>query len=256
MEPEKQEGNVEKSIINTKSDLTENENRNLRVTSEKLIDFGKEEIIYKEVLEEVKLRHLEEQQKIEEHQKPEPIFKKNLYTFDIETNKNKCFELTNGNTTLEKISRGEDWDGILCNNDNSSDKKTFSIKIENTLSGDIMIGFCMKTADHSNNDNYYDTPLSFMLSLEDGLFFSQSSPSYYHIPNFQSATNNQIYTATLDIKKKNIRFYLDGQPLGIAAKKINLRNEETYLMCPCIDLYENNDKVSLVDQEVCDQRWS
>ena len=63
------------------------------------------------------------------------------------------------------------------------------------------------------------------------------------------AKNKQIFSASLDINKKTVRFYLDGKPLS-DAKEIDLKPEEAELMCPCVDLGYKGEIVSLVVQEI------
>ena len=177
--------------------------------------------------------------------KVEQLKKKTLRTYRFcDENDDGHFSLSNRNKTLEKTSGGEGWRGFRCNilNPKGSNQLKFSIKIENTADANIMIGFCVKSANSSCG--YFKTNSScFMLSLSNGNFYHRSSSSPYihsHI-----AKENNIYTSKLDVKQKSIEFFLNGTSLGIP-RKINFKKEEIPLLCPCVDLYDQDDKVSVV----------
>ena len=133
----------------------------------------------------------------------------------------------------------------------SLNKKTFSIKIEKTTeNAHIYFGFCAKTADNSANIGYYTTQFSFMLYLRNGSFYSRSLKlNYIETDLKQPALNQEIFSVSLDLKSKTLKFYLNGKLIG-NPQEIDLKPEEEELMCPCVDLVEEGDRVSLVFQEV------
>jgi len=210
---------------------------------------------------ENKIRILEENvlQKLKKEEEERLILKKAVYLLDEykfcpESIKNNCFALSNSNTTVEKTI-SDSWAGIRCNERTllrSLNKKIFSIKIEKTKYSNILIGFCVKTADNSNC-GYHQTTSSFMLSLAGGYIRSRSSLSDYLNKNnnnkYQPAQINQIYTTILDIKESQMAFMKDGILMG-EPKKIDLKLEEIDLLCPCVDLSGQGDKVTLVHAEI------
>jgi len=194
----------------------------------------------------------EERQKVDNLVKKILIYGLDEYRFCSDGISNKCFLISNSNTTVEKISHHKNWDEIRCNERvclKSLDKRIFSIKIENlTNFPHILIGFCMKTAENSNQFS------SFMLSLCYGQFCSRSTCSdYLNLNNnFQPASVNQIYTTILDVKQKSMTFLLNGKVLGYP-RNIDVKPEEIDLLCPCVDIWNHGDKMSLV-KDFCDWR--
>ena len=181
------------------------------------------------------------------------ISEKHVPTFSSETIKCGYLNLSNSNRTVEKIN-GSNWTGIRCTtieNPLSSDKQTFSIKIEKSQDASIMFGFCVKSAECEaaafREGVYWNTRFSFVLDLNSGYFYSRSSRSK-HITTTnlkQIAINAQVFSASIDTNKKTIKFYLDGKLLG-SEIEIDLTPEETHIMCPCVDIYDEGDRVSLV----------
>lgn len=187
------------------------------------------------------------------------------FMFASETIKKGGLSLSNSNTTVENIK--DNWSGVRCTVENpallmmrSPDKLTFSIKIEKTSKARIMFGFCMKstecdTALASNDNIYYSTKFSFMLSLGSSNFWSRlSSSKYITTPENikQAAINNpqSVFSASLDIKKNQISFFMNGKLLE---KPINIYltpEESQMMMCPCMDIADKGDRVSLVFQEL------
>jgi len=98
--------------------------------------------------------------------------------FSFYTNNNNG-NFSNKNKTLEKISGGNNWFGFRCDPPAKiSDKMVFSIKIDNTDSNCyIMIGWCLKNANHSSG--YYNTNASFGLYLHNGDFRNRSNNSFF-----------------------------------------------------------------------------
>jgi len=206
-------------------------------------------VFEEKLLKKLKIEE-EERKKPEENLKKSPISElTSNYEFSSQSIKNNCFVLSNSNKTVEKISPNK-WDGLLCFEralfGGSLDKKVFSIKIEKTTNSNIFIGFVVKTADNSNK-GFYQTSSSFMLYLYNGQFYSRSINSDYlnYLVNYQTVSVNQIYTTILDVKEKTIRFLRNGEALG-EPKTIDLKPEEIDLMSPCVDIYFQADKVSLV----------
>jgi len=152
--------------------------------------------------------------------------------FSAESIRNNCFVLSNSNKTVEKfLENNNKADGIRCTERplfGSSDKKVFSIKLEKLTTPFIIIGFGVKTADHSNG--FINTSSSFMLNLFNGNFFSRSKYEPQNdLQNFQQASVNQIYTTILDIGQKNMKFLLNGEALGEPIM-INLKPKEIDLI--------------------------
>ena len=176
------------------------------------------------------------------------------YRFETKNIKKEDLAFSNFNTTVERLIQ-TGWSGLRCTEISllrkSLKKITFSIKIESCLYFNIFFGFFVKTEDATGADKgYYTTKFSFMLNLNDGKFYSRSSSSNYIETDLKGpAKNKQIFSASLDINKKTVRFYLDGKPLR-DAKEIDLKPEEAELMCPCVDLGSQGDIVSLVVQEI------
>ena len=194
----------------------------------------------------------------------EPKTDKNVslinWAFDGETSKKGDFALSNSNTTVERIAGDDElYSGILCTENQfmgSLEKKNFSIKIDKTSSSRITFGFCAKTADNiAPLNGYHDTQSSFMLGFHffssAGSFYSRSTrtPKYYTNELECNDFSNQILSASLDVKQKTIGFYLNGK-LMAPPKEIDLQPEEAEIMCPCVDLIDLEDKVSLVFQEL------
>lgn len=192
----------------------------------------------------------ESRQKLEESSKT--VFNEvSKYTFASESVQKGNFLLANSDTTAEKTTKGDS--GIRCNENplmRFSDQKTFSIKINKTKKADIMFGFCVKTADNFAKSGYYTSKLSFMLYLLDGFFWCRNKPiEKYTLVNIkQAAISNQIFSASLDVKLKILKFYLNKKLLGEPIE-IDLDQEEAGMMCPCVDLGDEGDKVSLVLQD-------
>jgi len=165
------------------------------------------------------------------------------YSFCPENN-NGCYTLSNNDKTLQRTS-GDNvaWRGFRCENHmNFSDKLIFSIKIEKiTYNSCIMIGFCVKTAE--NSSGFHQTSSSFMLNLSDGNLYKRSSKSAY-ISNLKGKTS-EIYTSILDVKLKSLEFLLNGESLG-EPKGIDLKNKEILLLCPCVDLHNIGDKITII----------
>ena len=179
-----------------------------------------------------------------QHSNVEEI-KDNNYSFCPENNDGN-YTLSNLNRTLERTSGGNSpWRGFRCENPllNLSDKLIFSIKIEKTERGNMLIGFCLKTT--NNSAGYFQTNSSFMLHLNGGYFYNKPNPAQlYNSSNTTIKCQvNHIYTAILDKKQKSVEFLLNGESLG-AARTINIKNEEILQLCPCVDLAF--DKVSLI----------
>lgn len=202
------------------------------------------------ILEEKLLKIKEEEAKI---QKSNSFFEYSKYTF-IPPN-NGALSLSNSDTTVEKISRNGYYDGIQCEIGSmirSSAKLLFSIKIEKTYIADIVYGFCIKNHDSIPDQGYHCSKYSFMLHLVTGSFFYRSSSIKDFIQKellIGPAQVNQIFSASFDFKLKTISFYLNGILLGCPLQTY-LNKEDAELMCPCVDLYHEGDKVSLVIQEV------
>ena len=185
---------------------------------------------------------------------------KNVPTFASETIKFGELSLSNSNRTVERINFTGYYSGIQCTGEylRSSDKQIFSIKIERTAVSAILFGFCVKyaecdTASASITNGYHSTKFSFMLFLYDGSFWSRSSSSKY-ITTFenlrQAIINPQtVFSASLDTTKNQIKFYMNGKLLAPAIE-IDLTKEESKMMCPCVDLAHQGDRVSLVFQEL------
>lgn len=201
-------------------------------------------------LEERLKKQEEKSQKLQEI--TSKIFKEvTRYTFSEENNPKKIFWLSNSNMTVEITKKTHK--GIRCTENpllRSSEKKMFSIKIEKTLNGDIMYGFCVKTAEQFETEGYYATKLSFMLFLVDGFLWCRNQPiEKYTTKNLaQAAISNQIFSASLDVKQNILKFYLNGEKLGEPIW-INLEPQEAEMMCPCVDFGDKGDKVSLVFPE-------
>ena len=166
------------------------------------------------------------------------------YTFCPENNDGN-FTFSNLLRTLEKTSGGNGWRGFICENPlNFSEKLIFSIKIEKTIYGQIMIGFGVKNA--KNSPCCHTQKTSFMLDSYNGQFNNRSIVSTYNSNNIHIIPKaNDIYTSMLDVKQKTIEFLFNGKSLG-AAKIIDLKNEEIPLLCPCVDLRYETDKVSII----------
>lgn len=183
---------------------------------------------------------------------------KSMPIFSRETIKCGYLSLSNSNTTIEKI-KGNNWTGILCTpvenpSSPSMFKQTFSIKIDKTQDACIMFGFCVKSAECEaaafNEGVYWNTRFSFMLDLSSSYTYFRSSRSkYITTTNLkQVAINTQgVFSASIDLNKKTIKFYLDGKLLAPEIE-IDLTPEEAEMMCPCVDIYDEGDRVSLVFQ--------
>ena len=167
------------------------------------------------------------------------------YSFCPENNDGN-YSLSNLNRNLEKTSGGSAWRGFRCDNlINYSDKLIFSIKIEETAYCSIMIGFCVKTA--NNSSGYYSTSSSFMLSLYSGKFYNRSNGSAY-INNFKGK-EKEIYTSIFDVKLKSLEFLLNWKSLG-APQILDITNEEILLLCPCVDLGYQGDKINIIKTQI------
>ena len=155
------------------------------------------------------------------------------------------------------MNKTNDYAGIRCSENplfqKSSNKKAFSIKIESTQDVWIMFGFCANPEnDTSGEKGYWNTKFSFMLNLFDGRFYIRSK--YNYMKDIKEdlkkpARNNEIFSASLDINRKTIKFYLNGRLLK-AMENIDLTTEEAEIICPCVDMFDKKDKVSLVLQEI------
>lgn len=191
------------------------------------------------------------------------ISEKCVPTFSRETIKCGYLTLSNSNRTVEKIN-GSNWTGIRCTtveNTSSSmlrspDKQIFSIKIEKTQDATIMFGFCVKSAECEaeafREGVYWNTRFSFVLDLYSSYCYFRSSRSKFTTTTNlkQTAINTQgVFSASIDTNKKTVKFYLDGKLLA-SEIEIDLTPEEAQMMCPCVDLYDEGDRVSLVFQEV------
>ena len=164
-------------------------------------------------------------------------------------NLDKNYTLSNLNRTLEKITGGHYWQGFRCENPllNHSGKLVFSMKIEKTIKGYIMMGFCLKNS--YVFAGYYESKPSYMIYLKGGTFYNNPNP---HSPYSSSNNNikgkdNEIYTAMFDVKQKSVEFFVNGKSLG-TAKRINIKNEEIPFLCPCVDLFHQGDKVTLLNK--------
>lgn len=185
---------------------------------------------------------------------PKPLITSNItnsITFDNVNNNNGELLFSNSNTTVERLTQ-EGWSRVACTENlpqmKSSTIKTFSIKIEKTRNASIFYGFCIKKVEDTNG--YHNNKLSFMLSIYNGKFCSRSMPSkYIKIGLREPAINSQIFSASLDLIKKTMKFYLNGKLLG-PPKEIDLKPREAELMCPCVDIGDKGDKVSLVFHEL------
>ena len=150
--------------------------------------------------------------------------------------------------------------GIRCTFENprSSDRQSFSIRIEKTKCANILFGFCVKSEESdralaSNNLGYSNTKFSFMLYLYNGCYSCRSS-SYDYITtpkNLQNAAKNpqSVFSASIDTKNRILTFYLNGILLG-PERFLNLSPQESQMMCPCVDIGMEGDRVSLVFQEL------
>ena len=175
----------------------------------------------------------------------------NSITFDNENNANGELLFSNSNTTVERLIQGG-WSRIPCTENlpqmKASTIKTFSIKIEKTQDASIFYGFCAKKSEDTNG--YRNNTLSFMLSLYNGKFCSRSMHcKYIKMDLREPALNSQVFSASLDLSKKTLKFYLNGKLLG-PPKEIDLKLGEAEFMCPCVDIGHKGDKVSLVFQEL------
>jgi len=56
----------------------------------------------------------------------------------------------------------------------------------------------------------------------------------------------------LDVKQKSMTFLLNGKVLGYP-RNIDVKTEEIDLLCPCVDIWNHGDKMSLV-KDFCDWR--
>ena len=100
----------------------------------------------------------------------------------------------------------------------------------------------MKNANHSSG--YYVTNAGFSWHLKSGNFYNRGSGSAF-VDGYNNL-KNKIYTVIIDVKMKTflvlLNGYLFGNPQGI-----ELQDEEIALLCPFIDIYDQGDKVSIVD---------
>ncbi len=168
------------------------------------------------------------------------IFK---YSFSPQNDYNN-FLLSSYNKTIEKISGGNSWQGFYCEPFQIfSDKLTYSIKIENTKNSAISFGFSIKNAKKSSFGYRDSNDPSFMLDLRDGECFFNKSENKEKIQGIKGK-NKEIYTVILDIKQKNIQFLLDDHTLG-EPKIIDFTNDQISLLCPCVDLIDEGDKITI-----------
>ena len=203
---------------------------------------------------EGKLMALEEKLLKEEKIQNNSIFELSKFTFA--PSNNGALSLSNSNTTVEKISGDGYFDGgIQCDISSmirASDKLLFSLRIEKTKYAFIVYGFCIKNHDFIADESYHSSKYSFMLQLDSGNLYSRSNSIKGYIQEqllIGPAQANQIFSASFDYKLKTISFYLNGALLGYPFQTY-LNKEDAELMCPCVDLYHEGDRVSLVIQEV------
>jgi len=169
---------------------------------------------------------------------------------------NMYLELANSNKTIIKKVNQQNvncgWIGVYCERSHKIlDKLSFSVKVEfvqgNGPKEGFLLGFCLKTAPLPFASGYHRTPSSFMLKVQNGNFFDRSKETEYLRIN--SWRPNDIYSSILNIKEKTIAFLLNGLILG-SPKNIDLKEEEIDLMCPCVDIYDQGIKLTLIDMDL------
>ena len=179
---------------------------------------------------------------------PESNIFLNNYNFSFVTTHNHDeYTFTHNNKTLQKTSGNKiDYYGFRCDPPKEIHENTlhFSLKIEElgNINCFIKFGWCTKNSDHFKG--ICATNSSFALYLYNGVFFNRSVGSIY-AQNIRGSVG-QIYTAILDVKEKNMRFFINGESFG-GVKSLELKEEEIKDMCPFVDLINPGDKVSIVD---------
>lgn len=149
---------------------------------------------------------------------------------------------------MERISVEEHRLGIACNSkgfNQDFDKLTFSVIIDHTKNSFLFIGFTYSEESECQGGFYKDQS-SFMLSLVHGKFYNcaKSSPSVKK--GFAGAKNGEKYTVILDIDQKTIEFKLNDLSFG-EPKEIELEENDIKLLCPCMDISNRGDKISIVE---------
>ena len=168
------------------------------------------------------------------------------FAFIVEAATNNVnVKFSNDNKTIEKMGVG--WWGFRCDPPAkmSDDKLVFSIKIDHlqTPESHIILGWTSKTTSYSNG--YYNNISSLALYMVNGIFYNRTNCSEYIAKNTKAKVA-ETYTAILDVKEQKVWYLLNGNLFG-ERKSVVLKAEEIPLICPFVDLYSPEDRVSIVE---------
>jgi hypothetical protein len=149
------------------------------------------------------------------------------------------YRATNDNTTVERINSS--WLGVRAEElPLPLGIYECTIKVEKTDGNShIMFGACLST--HSNSSGYYSGQCLAMLYLHNGMIYLPSlgnSPS-----NGFRAISGAVISMKIDTRSKCIVFKVNGDIFG-PPRFFTCSDENASKICPCVDVYTQNDKVS------------
>jgi hypothetical protein len=185
-----------------------------------------------------------EQEEEEENEMIREAIKKSLIinserTF-INTN-SKLLKFTDMCKTIEVLG-GLSYKGVLIDEViPNKGKFSYSVKIVNSKTFNILLGFGLKT-EEGEEGYFYEN--CFMFALDNGNLFNKGVKKFNETPKVR---NGSVLTVEIDMNNWTTSLYNEGQIVG-QPQKFEYDKKDIFMndLCPCVDLYSKGDIITLL----------
>ncbi len=172
----------------------------------------------------------------------------NLKEFFFSHLNEKYFEFSKERLTVKKTFPSTEWTGAICKEIIDHGKNNeFSIMVESSERFFICIGYTTVDTEFDGDDlGFNEMKSSWMCNIANGKFKNGGVSDLYFCD--ASQLNPQVgvvFTICIDIQNDLIYLKKNNEEIG-SKLKLQINNIQKKKLCPCIDILEQNDKITIV----------